>query len=77
MDSLLTPAAKSYYIDWIVTFGIAGAGFLFLGLAGGWIIWRKSRKLAESVEEKTRTAVADCERTRDEISRIKSELAAA
>ncbi len=77
MESFFTPASQVFLLDWVLTFAIGGFSFLLLGLAGGWIIWRKSRKFAESVEEQTRTALADCERTRDEISRIKSELSAA
>lgn len=77
MDQLLSPAAKLFLVDWLFAYSIAGVSFLVLGLVGGWIIWRKSRKFAESVEERTRTALSDCERTRDEISRIKSELASA
>ncbi|HRQ89300.1 MAG TPA: hypothetical protein PLA50_10910 [Bacteroidia bacterium] len=75
MNSLFTPSSVRYLLDWGTTFAIGGAICLVLGCLAGWIIWRKARRLLESIEERNRTALADCERARDEISRIKSELA--
>jgi hypothetical protein len=72
----ITPAAESYLIEWCITVAIGGGICLVPGCLIGWIIWRNGRKMAQSVEEKTRGALADYEKTSDEISRIKSELAA-
>jgi hypothetical protein len=72
----ITPAAESYLIEWSITLAIGGAIFVILGCFIGWSIWRNGRKLSEAVEEKNRIAFADYEKTSDEISRIKSELAA-
>ena len=76
MTQFLTPSAESYLIDWGITLAAGGAICVFFGMLCGWIIWRKSRRFAQHVEEKNRTAFADYEKTSDEISRIKSELAA-
>ncbi len=76
MESFLTPSAERYLIDWGLALALGGAGCAFLGMLCGWIIWRNARRLTQSVEERNRSALADYERTSDEISRIKSELAA-
>lgn len=75
MKSWLTPSAERYVMDWGLTLALAGALCALFGLLCGWIIWRNTRKLTQSIEERNRTAQADYERTSDEISRIKSELA--
>lgn len=65
---------ENYLRDWGIT--IAGAGFVcfLLGVFAGWIIWRNTRRFAESVETKNREALADYERSSDEISRVKAEI---
>lgn len=72
----ITPAAESYLIEWGITLAMGGGICVFLGCLIGWIIWRNGRKFSQAVEEKNRTAFAEYEKTSDEISRIKSELAA-
>jgi hypothetical protein len=76
MDSFLTPAAERFLVEWSVTLAAGGAVCVLLGCFSGWIIWRKGRRFCEAVEAKNRAAFADYEKTSDEISRIKSELAA-
>ncbi len=76
MKRFLPPSAESYLIDWGLTLAIGGAVCAVFGLFCGWIIWRNARRLTQRVEERNRAAFADYERTSDEISRIKSELAA-
>ena len=65
---------ENYLREWGVT--IAGAGFvcMILGIFAGWIIWRNTRRFAERVETKNREALADYERSSDEISRVKAEI---
>ncbi len=65
---------ENYFREWGIT--IAGAGFIcmILGIFAGWIIWRNTRKFAERVETKNREALADYERSSDEISRVKAEI---
>lgn len=75
MNSLLPPHAESYLHDWAATLALGGAICVLLGLACGWIIWRKARRFSQTVEERNRAAFADYERTSDEVSRLKSELA--
>jgi len=71
----LTPSAESYLIDWSITLTTGGAACLLAGLFIGWIIWKNTRKFLEKVEDGNRVALADYEKTSDEISKIKSELA--
>ncbi len=75
MSFSLTPSVESFLVDWSITFIIGGIVCLIGGLFIGWIIWNNTRKFLEKVEEGNRTAFADYEKTSDEISRIKSELA--
>ena len=74
MSSTLTPSAESYLIDWGMTLLIGGGVWLLLGCFIGWIIWKNTRTFTEKIEEGNRAALADYEKTSDEISRIKSEL---
>ncbi len=75
-DMNLTPAAENFLLEWGITLAIGGAVCVFLGSFIGWIIWRNGRRFSQAVEEKNRSAFAEYEKTADEISRIKSELAA-
>lgn len=75
MSPTLSRSAESYLLDWSITLAIGGAICLIMGFFIGWIIWKNTRKLSERVEEKNRAAFADYEKTNDEISKIKSELA--
>lgn len=75
MNSFLTPAAERYLLDWSAALSAGGALFVLAGLLIGWIIWRNARRLALDVEEKNRTALSDYEKTSEEVSRVKSELA--
>jgi len=76
MSPTLTPSAEAYLLDWGMTLVIGGAVCLLLGCFIGWIIWKNTRKFTEKVEEGNRAAFAEYEKTSDEISKIKSELAA-
>ncbi len=76
MSPSLTPSAESYLLDWSITLALGGGCCLIIGIFIGWIIWNNTRKLSEHVEAKNRAAFADYEKTSDEISKIKSELAA-
>lgn len=71
----LTPNTERFLFDGGISLTIGGLIFLLLGTFLGWIIWRNACRLAQSVEERNRAAIADFERSSDEISRIKSELA--
>ncbi|MEQ1840300.1 MAG: hypothetical protein ABL994_07825, partial [Verrucomicrobiales bacterium] len=66
---------ESFLFDWSITFALGGAFCLIIGVFIGWIIWKNTRKFLEKVEGGNRVAFADYEKTSDEISRIKSELA--
>ena len=61
--------------DWGLTLALGGGVCALVGAFIGWIIWKNTSKLAERVETANRTALADFERTSDEVSKIKSELA--
>jgi hypothetical protein len=74
MSPALTPSAEIYLLDWGVTLLIGGGVCLLLGCFIGWIIWKNTRKFTEKIEEGNRTALADYEKTSDEISKIKSGL---
>ena len=76
MSSFLAPSAENYLLDWGVTLLIGGTICLLIGCFAGWIIWKNTRKFTEKIEEGNRAAFADYEKTSDEISKIKSELAA-
>lgn len=76
MKDFFSPTTESYLLEWTLTFAIGGAVFGVLGALCGWIIWRKARRFTQQVETRNRSAFADYEKTSDEISRIKSELAA-
>lgn len=75
MSFSLTPSVESYLIDWGITLATGGLVCLLAGLFIGWIIWKNTRKFLEKVEDGNRVAFADYEKTSDEISKIKSELA--
>lgn len=70
----LTPQVETYLKDWGITIALAGAICAFLGAFAGWIIWRNTRRFTQQVEDETRDALADYERTSDEISLIQAEL---
>ena len=72
MSPTLTPSAEIYLLDWGITLLIGGVVCLLLGCFIGWIIWKNTRKFTEKIEEGNRTALADYEKTSDEISKIKS-----
>ncbi|MDP4790959.1 MAG: hypothetical protein NWQ35_09050 [Verrucomicrobiales bacterium] len=74
MSPTLTPSAEIYLLDWGITLLIGGVVCLLLGCFIGWIIWKNTRKFTEKIEEGNRTALADYEKTSDEISKIKSGL---
>ena len=74
MSPTLTPSAEIYLLDWGITLLIGGGVCLLLGCFIGWIIWKNTRKFTEKIEEGNRTALADYEKTSDEISKIKSGL---
>ena len=74
MSQTLTPSAEIYLLDWGITLLIGGGVCLLLGCFIGWIIWKNTRKFTEKIEEGNRTALADYEKTSDEISKIKSGL---
>lgn len=74
MSSSFTPAAENFLLDWGITLAVGGVVCLLLGCFIGWIIWKNTRRYTEKVEEGNRSALADYEKTSDEISRIKSEL---
>lgn len=75
MSFSLTPSVETFLIDWSITLVAGGLVCLLAGLFIGWIIWKNTRKFLEKVEGGNRVAFADYEKTSDEISRIKSELA--
>lgn len=75
MQPRLTPSSEAFLLDWAIILAMGGTLCVFLGFLSGWIIWRNSRRMAVSVEAKNRLALSDYEKTSDEISRIKSELA--
>jgi len=70
-----TTPLESFLRDWSLTFALGGGICLLLGLLVGWIIWRNARKLTENIEAENREAFADYERTSDEMSRVRAELA--
>lgn len=70
----LAPHLENYLKDWGITLAAAGLVCVVLGVFAGWIIWRNTRRFAEKVETENRNALADYERTSDEISRIKAEI---
>lgn len=72
----LTPIVERYLLDWGLAYLIGGGVFLCLGALLGWMLWKSAQRKTELLEERNRTAMADFERSCDEISRIKSELAA-
>lgn len=74
MISELPASDTRFYLDWGVTLAIGGGVCVLLGFVAGWIIWKNARKLSERVESGNREALADFERTSDEVSRIKVEL---
>ena len=74
MYPTITPSAEIYLLDWGITLLIGGGVCLLLGCFIGWIIWKNTRKFTEKIEEGNRTALADYEKTSDEISKIKSGL---
>jgi hypothetical protein len=74
MSPSLTRSAESYLIDWGMTLLLGGGACLLLGCFIGWIIWKNTLKFTEKIEGGNRAALADYEKTSDEISRIKSEL---
>jgi len=69
-------AAERFLLDWALTLGLGGLLCALLGLVVGWIIWKKSRRIAEQVEAGNREGYADYERASDEVSRIRAELGA-
>lgn len=73
MPTLSAPL-ENYLRDWGITIAAAGFVCLLLGVFVGWIIWRNTRKFAERVETENRDALADYERSSDEISRVKAEI---
>lgn len=73
MPTVSTPL-ENYLRDWGITIAGAGLVCMLVGIFVGWIIWRNTRKFAEQVETKNRDALADYERSSDEISRVKAEI---
>ena len=60
--------------DWALVYLIGGAVFTFLGIVFGWIVWRKFRAAANTVESQNREAVAQFEDASEKTRRLKSEL---
>lgn len=75
MPSIST-SLEHYLRDWGITIAASGLVCLLLGAFVGWIIWRNTRKFTERVETENREALADYERSSDEISRVKAEILA-
>ena len=70
----MTPIEEAFVIDWGTTFAIGGGVCALIGLVTGWIIWKNTRKLTEKIEGRNRDAMADYEKTSDEVSKIRAEL---
>ncbi len=74
MKSLFSSPTETFLIDWGITFAFGGAFFVLMGTVSGWIIWRNARIFSQRLQDRNRAALADYEKTSDEISRLKSEL---
>jgi len=69
-----TPTLERFLIDWSVTLAIGGFACLLVGIVVGWIIWKNTRRFTVTIEDRNREALAEYERTSDEVSKIKAEL---
>ncbi len=74
MNVDLPPSSEHFLTDWGLTLSISGLICAVIGLVVGWIIWKNTRRFTETIENGNRDALADFERTSDEMSRIKAEL---
>lgn len=69
-----TPTEERFLIDWSVTIAVGGFACLLIGVVVGWIIWKNTRRFTVTVEDRNRDALAEYERTSDEVSKIKAEI---
>ena len=66
--------ADSWTKDWAAVYLIGGAMFSLFGFLFGWIVWRKFRSAADSVEIRNREAIDQFEKAAERARRLKSEL---
>ncbi len=74
METFFKDWDLNFLQDWGTTFAIGGGICALIGLVIGWIIWKNTRKLTEKIESRNRDALADYEKTSDEVSKIRAEL---
>ena len=70
MDSTL----KTFLTDWSLALSLGGMICLFFGFFAGWIIWKNTRKVTESLESDNREALATFETASEEVSKVRAEL---
>tara|TARA_R110000850_G_scaffold142269_1_gene264316 strand:- start:2145 stop:2369 length:225 start_codon:yes stop_codon:yes gene_type:complete len=70
----MTQSFENFLKDWSITLAAGGGICLLIGVVIGWIIWKNTRKFTERIEAENREAMADYERTSDEVSKIRAEL---
>tara|TARA_R110002096_G_scaffold45372_34_gene121968 strand:- start:2603 stop:2827 length:225 start_codon:yes stop_codon:yes gene_type:complete len=70
----MSPSLENFVKDWSITLAMGGGICALIGLVAGWIIWKNARRFTERLEADNRDAIAEYERTSDEISKIRAEL---
>lgn len=72
--SSYSPALLHYLREWAITLSAGGLVCLVLGAVVGWMIWRKTRQVAEFIESRNRDALAEYERASEDLARVRNEI---